>query len=62
MSKLSAAIVAFVRSEDGPVVTEYAVMLALVVVVAIGSITHLGQTVSRIFEKVAELVASGATL
>jgi len=40
------------RSEDGPTATEYAVMLALIIVVAIGIITTLGQTVTGIFSTV----------
>ncbi len=39
----------FVRSEVGPTTTEYAVMLALIIVVAIGAITSLGTTVSAVF-------------
>ena len=43
---------AFLKSEDGPTATEYAVMLALIVVVAIGAITALGTKVSTNFSKV----------
>jgi len=39
----------FVRSEDGPTATEYAVMLALIIVVAIAAITTLGQNVNATF-------------
>ena len=44
----------FVKREDGPTATEYAVMLALIIIVAIGAITLLGQTVSGIFTDVQE--------
>lgn len=40
----------FLREEDGPTATEYAVMLALIIVVAIASVTALGTKVSDIFE------------
>ena len=36
----------FLRSEDAPTATEYAVMLALVIVVVIGAVTLLGNRVS----------------
>jgi pilus assembly protein Flp/PilA len=39
----------FLRSEDGPTATEYAVMLALIIIVALAAITGLGTTVSGIF-------------
>lgn len=42
----------FVRSEDGPTATEYAVMLALIIVVAIAAITTLGQSVDATFQDV----------
>lgn len=42
----------FVRSEDGPTATEYAVMLALIIVVAIAAITTLGQNVDATFDDV----------
>ena len=42
----------FLQSEDGPTATEYAVMLALIIIVALGAITGLGTTVSGIFTNV----------
>lgn len=39
----------FLRSEDGPTATEYAVMLALIIIVALTAISTLGQKVSDIF-------------
>ncbi|MCO6438332.1 MAG: Flp family type IVb pilin [Phycisphaerae bacterium] len=42
----------FLKSEDGPTATEYAVMLALIIVAAIGTITLLGGEVDRIFGNV----------
>ncbi len=46
---------AFLANEDGPTATEYAVMLALIVIVALTAISALGQRVSAIF---AELTTS----
>lgn len=39
----------FLRSEDGPTATEYAVMLALIIIVCLAVITSLGTTVQGIF-------------
>jgi len=39
---LTRQLVKFVRSEDGPTAVEYAVMLALIIVVCIAAITTLG--------------------
>lgn len=41
-----------VRSEEGTTATEYAVMLALIIVVAIGAISILGKKVNNTFEKI----------
>ena len=50
----------FLKSEDGPTATEYAVMLALVVLVAIGAISGLGTTVTGIFTSVNDGIGSGS--
>jgi pilus assembly protein Flp/PilA len=42
----------FLKSEDGPTATEYAVMLALIIVAAIGSIQLVGDKVSTTFTNV----------
>ena len=39
----------FLVSEDGPTATEYAVMLALIIIVALAAITLLGTKVSTVF-------------
>ena len=50
----------FLKSEDGPTATEYAVMLALIIIVALGAITGLGTTVSTTFANVDAQLPSGA--
>ncbi len=40
----------FLKSEDGPTATEYAVMLALIIVACIGAITALGGSVETMFD------------
>ena len=42
----------FLRSQDGPTAVEYAVMLALIVILAIGTITTLGTSVKGAFANV----------
>jgi len=49
----------FLQSEDGPTATEYAVMLALIIVVALGAITALGSKVSSTFSNVTTALPTG---
>lgn len=51
----------FLRSEEGPTATEYAVMLALIIVVALVAITGLGQTVDAMFTNINNTLPSGGT-
>jgi pilus assembly protein Flp/PilA len=50
----------FVVSEDGPTATEYAVMLALIIIVALAGITLLGNKVALIFGNVEQALPDGA--
>jgi pilus assembly protein Flp/PilA len=43
----------FLRTEDGPTAVEYAVMLALIIVVCIAAITTLGSNTNKTFSNVA---------
>ena len=61
MSKaLQARLVEFLKKEDGPTAVEYAVMLALIIVVAIAAVTTLGSNASSTFSNVASAVQSGS--
>lgn len=42
----------FLKSEDGPTATEYAVMLALIIVVCLTAIQTLGDSVNGVFTSV----------
>lgn len=42
-----------IHSEEGATATEYAVMLALIIIVAIGAITLLGEKVNNTFNNIA---------
>jgi pilus assembly protein Flp/PilA len=44
----------FLKSEDGPTAVEYAVMLALIVVVCLTAITSIGSKAQSTFTKVAD--------
>ena len=50
---VSRSVVKFLKAEDGPTAVEYAVMLALIIVVCIAAITQLGQGANATFENVA---------
>jgi pilus assembly protein Flp/PilA len=43
------SVVKFLKQEDGPTAVEYAVMLALIIVVCIAAITTLGQKANDTF-------------
>ncbi len=50
----------FFGSEDGPTTTEYAFMLALIVIVAIGAISGIGVKVSDVFFGVDSGLSAGS--
>jgi len=60
MAKWLQRVVRFVAAEDGPTAVEYAVMLALIVVVCIAAITALGNNASKTFNNVSLNAAAGS--
>ncbi len=50
----------FLQSEDGPTTVEYAVMLALIIAVAIGTIGILGGKVNTAFQETITGMDGGA--
>jgi pilus assembly protein Flp/PilA len=58
MRVLAQRLIKFVKSEDGPTAVEYAVMLALIIVVCISAITTLGQNANVTFTNVGNTLAS----
>ena len=61
MRAMTQRVVEFLKNEDGPTAVEYAVMLALIVVVCISAITSLGQNANSTFSFVGSaLVPSGS--
>ena len=62
MSQFARFVVDFVKREDGPTAVEYAVMLALIIVVCIGAITTLGGNANKTFTSVGNAInVSGST-
>jgi pilus assembly protein Flp/PilA len=60
MGKWYEKLAQFVRAEDGPTAVEYAVMLALIVVVCLVAITALGTNANAVFSDVSLNVAVGS--
>ncbi len=58
MKSLALKVQRFLVSEDGPTAVEYAVMLALIIVVCIAAITQLGTGAKTTFETVSAQVGS----
>jgi pilus assembly protein Flp/PilA len=56
MSHLIQFAVDFLKHEDGPTAVEYAVMLALIIVVCIGAITTLGSNANATFTSVGSAI------
>jgi pilus assembly protein Flp/PilA len=58
MQSLKNFVVDFMKREDGPTAVEYAVMLALIVVVCIGAITTFGSNAKATFTSVATQIGT----
>jgi len=58
MRQLATSIVNFLKREDGPTAVEYAVMLALIIVVCITAITALGTNANKTFTNVSSSMAN----
>lgn len=56
MKNLAWKVKHFLASEDGPTAVEYAVMLALIIVVCLAAITTIGQNANATFEQVGTAV------
>ena len=57
MKTFARKFVEFLKKEDGPTAVEYAVMLALIIVVCIAAITTLGSNANNTFSSVAAKAA-----
>ncbi len=59
-SAMRRCVCSFLRNEDGPTAVEYAVMLALIIVMCITAITTLGTAASNTFSYVGTEVGQTA--
>jgi pilus assembly protein Flp/PilA len=57
MRSITKNVVEFLKREDGPTAVEYAVMLALIIVVCIAAITALGTNANSTFSQVGSAIA-----
>jgi pilus assembly protein Flp/PilA len=60
LSQFSKLVGDFLKREDGPTAVEYAVMLALIIVVCIAAITSLGTNANATFTSVSNTVGSSS--
>jgi pilus assembly protein Flp/PilA len=60
MRKFTEQVVNFLKREDGPTAVEYAVMLALIIVVCIAAITALGTNANQTFTTVGNAVGAAS--
>ncbi|VTU02090.1 Flp/Fap pilin component OS=Rhodopirellula baltica SWK14 GN=RBSWK_01712 PE=4 SV=1: Flp_Fap [Gemmataceae bacterium] len=58
MRNLTKKLVSFVKKEDGPTAVEYAVMLALIIIVCIAAVTTLGKNANNTFSKAGSAIAA----
>jgi pilus assembly protein Flp/PilA len=59
-ARFGSRVVEFLRKEDGPTAVEYAVMLALIIVVCLIAITALGTNASATFQGVAATIGASS--
>ena len=60
MKLLTQKVHRFLVSEDGPTAVEYAVMLALIIIVCLAAITAIGTRANTVFETVRDSLPAGA--
>lgn len=58
MRQVIRTVAEFLKAEDGPTAVEYAVMLALIIIVCIAAITELGKSVNQTFANVNSGIAT----
>ena len=61
MRAITKQMVEFLKKEDGPTAVEYAVMLALIIVVCIAAITTLGSNANSTFSFVGSAIKPTAS-
>ncbi len=61
MMKFAQKVQKFLKSEDGPTAVEYAVMLALIVIVCLTAIQSIGTNANSVFQKVGTQLQTAAS-
>ena len=61
LSRFAKQIVEFLKKEDGPTAVEYAVMLALIIVVCLVAITALGTSANATFGNVGSAIGAAGS-
>jgi pilus assembly protein Flp/PilA len=61
MSKPFLTVLRFLRSEDGPTAVEYAIMLALIIIVCVTSIALIGNRANLTFNNVGNALPAGGS-
>ena len=56
LSRFTRQVVEFLKKEEGPTAVEYAVMLALIIVICLVAITALGTSANQTFGSVASAI------
>ena len=60
MHKFAQHALDFLKAEDGPTAVEYAVMLALIIVVCLVALTALGTNANQTFTKVSNAIGTSS--
>ncbi len=60
IGKLARKSAEFLRSEEGPTATEYAVLIAVICVAAIGALSSFGDHMNNMYLSIASTVPAGS--
>ena len=60
-SRFAKQVVEFLKQEDGPTAVEYAVMLALIIVICLAAITALGTSANATFGNVGSAIGAAGS-
>ena len=61
MKQAASCVMGFLKNEDGPTAVEYAVMMALIIVVCITAITTLGSNANKTFTTAGKAAGSSSS-
>jgi pilus assembly protein Flp/PilA len=61
VSRFTRSVLSFLKDESGPTAVEYAVMLALIIVVCITAITTLGSNANNTFSYVGNKIGGASS-